>query len=38
MSNRTFLIVLLVVAALVGLAVVMHTPGGARMLRSMHGG
>jgi uncharacterized membrane protein YbhN (UPF0104 family) len=37
MSNRTFVIVLLVVAALVGVAVVMHTPGGVRMLRSLHG-
>jgi len=38
MSNRTFVIVFVVVVALVGLAVLMHSPGGARMVRSMHGG
>ena len=41
MSNRSFVILLVVVGILVGLMVVMHTPGGARMMRSMralHGG
>ena len=38
MSNRTFVIVVLVVAAIVGLAVLMHTPGGVRMMRAVHGG
>jgi hypothetical protein len=38
MSNRTFIIVMVVVAAIVGLAALIHTPGGVRMLRAMHGG
>jgi preprotein translocase subunit SecG len=38
MSNRAFLIVLVIVAIAVGLAVLFHTPGGAQILRSMHGG
>jgi preprotein translocase subunit SecG len=38
MSNRAFLIVLVIVAIVVGLAVLFHTPGGAQILRSMHGG
>jgi hypothetical protein len=38
MSNRVFLIVLIVVAIVVGLAVLFHTPGGVQILRSMHGG
>jgi hypothetical protein len=38
MSNRAFLIVLVVVAIVVGLAVLFHTPGGVKIMRSMHGG
>jgi preprotein translocase subunit SecG len=38
MSNRAFLIVLVIVAIVVGLAVLFHTPGGVQVLRSMHGG
>jgi preprotein translocase subunit SecG len=38
MSNRTFLIVVVVIALVVGLAVMLHTPGGARFMQSLHGG
>jgi len=38
MSNRTFVIVLVVVAILVGLAVLFHTPGGQSVIRAVHGG
>jgi len=38
MSNRTFVIVIVVVAAIVLLAVLLHSPGGVRMMRAMHGG
>jgi preprotein translocase subunit SecG len=38
MSNRAFLIVLVIVAIVVGLAVLFHTSGGVQILRSMHGG
>jgi len=38
MSNRSFLIVVVIVAIVVGLAVLFHTPGGVQILRSMHGG
>jgi preprotein translocase subunit SecG len=38
MSNRAFIIMIVVVAAIVGLAVLLHSPGGVRMLRAMHGG
>jgi len=38
MSNRTFVIVLVVVAIVVGLAVLFHTPGGQSVIRTMHGG
>jgi uncharacterized membrane protein YbhN (UPF0104 family) len=36
-SNRTFVIVLVIVVALVALAVAMHTPGGVGVMRSMRG-
>jgi preprotein translocase subunit SecG len=38
MSNRTFVIVFVVVALLVGLMVLLHSPSGVRVMRSMHGG
>lgn len=38
MSNRAFLIVLVIVAIVVGLAALLHTPGGVQILRSLHGG
>jgi preprotein translocase subunit SecG len=38
MSNRAFLVVVVIVAIVVGLAVLFHTPGGVQILRSMHGG
>jgi len=41
MSNRTFMVIVAIVLLLVGAAVVMHTPAGAglrRTLRSLHGG
>jgi hypothetical protein len=40
MSTRSFVIVLLVAAAIVAAAVLMHTPGGQgamRSLRALHG-
>ena len=41
MSNRTFLLILVLAGLLVAAAVVMHTPSGGRLMRSMrslHGG
>src|SRR5262245_29191971 len=37
MGNKVFLTIVLVMLALVGLAVMMHTPGGVRAMRSMRG-
>lgn len=37
MSTRTFVIVLAVLALLVGIAMVFHTPGGQSVLRAVHG-
>ena len=38
MSNRVFIIVLIVVAITVGLAVLFHTPGDQSVMRAVHGG
>jgi hypothetical protein len=37
MSNRTFLLILVVVGLIVAAAVVMHTPEGVRWMRALHG-
>jgi uncharacterized membrane protein YbhN (UPF0104 family) len=40
MSNRTFVIILIVVGIIVAAALVMHTPGGrglTQSMRSLHG-
>ena len=38
MSAKVFLVILIVVALLVGVAVLMHTPGGHDLMRAVHGG
>ena len=37
MSNRTFVLILVVVAIVVLAAVMMHTPGGQSLMRTVHG-